>query len=155
MFVDDVLILTKADFAEWQLIQDILHLFNLVSGLCINYSKSSAHHWGLLDPELHHLKNHLPYSFLDLKEGFRYLGYQLKMGASLPEDWRWLVATFEKKIDFWCNKWLSMGGRLILIKTVLESLTVFWMTLERIPKKVIHILRRLAFNFLWDGQACR
>jgi hypothetical protein len=155
MFVDDVLILTKADFAEWQLIQDILHLFSLVSGLSINYSKSSAHHWGLSGPELHHLKNHLPYSFLDLKEGFRYLGYQLKMGASLPEDWRWLVATFEKKIDFWCNKWLSMGGRLILIKTVLESLAVFWMTLERIPKKVIHILRRLAFNFLWNGQACR
>jgi hypothetical protein len=48
-----------------------------------------------------------------------------------------------------------MGGRYILIKTVLESLAVFWMTLERVPKKVILILRRLAFNFLWNGQACR
>jgi ribonuclease HI len=92
---------------------------------------------------------------ISTKEGFRYLGYQLKLGATLPEDWRWLVATFERRIDFWCNKWLSMGGRYILIKSVLESIAVFWMTLERVPKKVIHILRRLAFNFLWNGQARR
>lgn len=44
MFVDDVLILTNADFAEWLVIQDILHLFCSVSGLSINHSKSSAHH---------------------------------------------------------------------------------------------------------------
>jgi hypothetical protein len=63
------------------------------------------------------------------------------------------VDTFEKKIGFWCNKWLSLGGRLILVKSVLESLAVYWMMLERVPSKIITTLRRLAFNFLWGGQA--
>jgi hypothetical protein len=152
MFVDDVLIMTKADLVEWTVIQDSLLHFCSTSGLSINHSKSSAHYWGLSDSELLRFKDHYTYTFIDLKEGFRYLGYQLKMGATLPGDWRWLVAIFEKKIDFWCNKWLSMGGRFILIKAVLESLAVFWMTLERIPNKITSLLRRLAFNFLWNGR---
>jgi ribonuclease HI len=152
MFVDDVLLLTKADLAEWLVIQDVLQLFCSVSGLSINYSKSSVHYWGLTDAELLLLKDSIPFTFINLSEGFNYLGFQLKMGASSSGDWRWLVALFERRIGFWCNKWLSLGGRYILVKSVLESLVVFWMTLERIPNRIIIILRRLSFNFLWNGQ---
>jgi hypothetical protein len=75
----------------------------------------------------------------------------MKMGAATPGDWQWLVDTFQRKIGFWCNIWLSLGGRLILIKSVLQSLAVFWMTLERIPKKILTTLRRIIFHFLWSG----
>jgi hypothetical protein len=104
-------------------------------------------------PNSFSFKDSIPFTFIDLSEGFRYLGFQLKLGASSPGDWRWLVAIFERRIGFWCNKWLSLGGRFTLVKSVLESLAVFWMTLERIPNKIIIILRRLSFNFLWNGQA--
>jgi hypothetical protein len=153
MFVDDVLLMTKADLTEWLVILDLLQLFCSVSGLSINYSKSTVHFWGLNEAELVLLKDSIPFSFIDLSKGFRYLGYQLKPGASSSVDWRWLVAIFERRIGFWCNKWLSLGGRFTLVKSVLESLAVFWMTLERIPNKIINILRRLSFNFLWNGQA--
>jgi hypothetical protein len=81
----------------------------------------------------------------------RYLGFQLKIGASSPEDWQWLIKLFERKIGGWCFKWLSLGGRLILVKSVLEGLAVYWMSLERIPSKIINTLRRLTANFLWNG----
>jgi hypothetical protein len=153
MFVDDVLIMNKADLAEWTVILDILRQFCSISGLSINFTKSSAHCWALSAPDLTLLKNLFSLNFIDLKEGFNYLGYQMQLGASLPGDWCWLVSSFERKIDFWCNKWLSLGGRFILIKAVLESLAVYWMTLERIPSKITSILRRLTTNFLWNGQA--
>lgn len=35
------------------------------------------------------------------------------------------MACFERKIGFWGNKWLSLGGRFILVKTVLEGLAVY------------------------------
>jgi hypothetical protein len=35
----------------------------------------------------------------------------------------------EKMIDHWCNKWISLGGRYIIINVVLESQLVYWMTL--------------------------
>jgi hypothetical protein len=52
MFVDDVLIMTKADLVEWTVIQDTLLHFCSISGLSINHSKSSAHYWGLSASEL-------------------------------------------------------------------------------------------------------
>jgi hypothetical protein len=55
----------------------------------------------------------------------RYLGFQLKIGASSPEDWQWLIKLYERKIGGWCFKWLSLGGRLILVKSVLEGLAVY------------------------------
>jgi hypothetical protein len=151
MFVDDVLLLSNADLAEWSVIQDVLLCFCSASGLSINLSKSSVYYWGLSETELLSFKASLPYTFFDLREGFRYLGFQLKLGAYTPADWQWLVNLFERKIAFWCNKWLSIGGRLILVKSVLESLAVFWMTLVKIPKKILNTLRRLASNFLWNG----
>jgi hypothetical protein len=87
-----------------------------------------------------------------LNEGFKYLGYFLKPGPSKFADWSWLVAKFENKIGLWCNKWLLLGGRLILVKAVLEGLAVFWMSLEVIPKSILNKLRRLSFAFLWSGQ---
>ena len=44
MFVDDVLLMKKADLVEWLVIQDMLQLFCSISGLSINYSKSSVHY---------------------------------------------------------------------------------------------------------------
>jgi hypothetical protein len=76
----------------------------------------------------------------------------LKPGAKNSEDWRWLVAKFERKIGYWCNKWLSLGGRYVLVNSVLQSLSVFWMSMERIPCFILTNLRRLSFNFLWSGQ---
>jgi hypothetical protein len=64
MFVDDVLVMSKADPLEWRLILDILQAFCGVSGLCINSSKTTVHYWGLGDLELNQLKVILPFTFL-------------------------------------------------------------------------------------------
>jgi hypothetical protein len=153
MFVDDVLIFLSADQGDWQALKDTLQLFCKASGLALNFSKSTVHYWGISDTELLSLKDSIPLPFISLSEGFSYLGFHLKLGSSTPCDWQWLVALFEKKISFWCFKWLSLGGRFILAKSVLESLAVYWMTLERIPTKIVLILRRLTFNFLWSDTA--
>jgi hypothetical protein len=110
MFVDDILLMSKADLAEWLAILDILQCFCSISGLSINPSKSTVHYWGLSEAELSCLKYSIPFSFFDLKKGFRYLGYQLKLGASSSNDWSCLVAILERRIGFWCNKQLSLGG---------------------------------------------
>jgi hypothetical protein len=152
MFVDDILLMAKAELSEWLVILDILNVFCTATGLSINSSKSSVHYWGVSEADLLLLKGSIPFTFIDLKEGFCYLGFRLKPRASTPADWSWLVAIFERKINFWCNKWLSLGGRYILVKSVLEGLAVYWMTLERIPNKVITLLRRLSCRFLWNDR---
>jgi hypothetical protein len=82
MFVDDVLLMSKGDPSEWRVILDILQAFCNVSGLCINFSKTIVHYWGLEEAELSLLKDSLPFTFVDLRLGFKYLGYYLKSRVS-------------------------------------------------------------------------
>jgi hypothetical protein len=44
-----------------------------------------------------------------------------------------------------------MGGRYILIKTVLEGQPVYWMSMEAIPRSVLCKIRKMMFHFLWHG----
>ena len=93
--------------------------------MCINNSKTTIHYGGLEEAKLIPFKEFLPFSFIELMLGFKYLGYHLKLAASKTKDWIWLVSKLEKKIGLWLNKWLSLGGCYVLVKTVLESQTVF------------------------------
>jgi hypothetical protein len=78
LFVDDILIMSKASSTEWEKIQEILHVFCQASGLVINIQKSILMHSGV-DPEnLHSIKYFLLYPCKDLSLGFKYLGYFLK-----------------------------------------------------------------------------
>jgi hypothetical protein len=101
--------------------------------------------------ELAPFKNLLPYSFSDLSSGFRYLGYFLKTGAYRAEDWDWLVAKNNKEDRLMVQRWLTLGGRYILVKTVLEGQYVYWMSMESIPHSVLNKIRKLMFQFLWNG----
>jgi hypothetical protein len=109
LFVDDVLIMTKATLQEWMEIDKIIKLFCKASGLMVNQSKTTVHFEGLSDAELAPFKMFLPYTFTDLSIGFKYLGYFLKTGAYKEDDWNWLVTKLEKKIGLWCNRWLVFG----------------------------------------------
>jgi hypothetical protein len=37
----------------------------------------------------------------------------------------WLIRRIERKISSWYNKWLSIAGRLTLVKLVLEATPVY------------------------------
>jgi hypothetical protein len=124
-FVDDVLIMTKAELPEWTEIDRIITLFCKASCLAVNQTKTTVHFDGLTVQELLPFKSLLPYTFSELSDGFKYLGYFLKTGKHEAEDCGWLLAKISKKISLWCNRWLSMGGRYILIKTVLEGQPVY------------------------------
>lgn len=47
---------------------------------------------------------------------------------------------------------LSRGGRLVLIKSVLCSILVYWATIAKIPKGILTQIRKACFKFLWSGK---
>jgi len=151
LFVDDVLIMSKENLSEWIAISNILQVFCLVSGMSTNNTKTIIHYWGLEEAELIPFKIDTPFSFVILNSGFKYLGYYLNPSASKIVDWYWLAEKLEKKIGLWCINWLSLGGRFILVKVVLESQSVFCMSMEHIPCKILSRICKLMFDCLWNG----
>ena len=83
-----------------------------------------------------------PFKMDPITVGFKYLGYH-------TSDWRWMIDLFERKIHNWAYKYLSLGGRVVLIKVVLTGLAFYWFALARCPKSILNVPRKLIFSFLW------
>lgn len=90
-----------------------------------------------------------PFEVLALDMGLKYLGYYLKPNNYLLEGWTWILKKVENIIGNWCNRWLSLGGTLILVKVVLENLPIYWLSIAKIPKLVLERIIKLMFSFLW------
>ena len=82
----------------------------------------------------------LPFRMEPLTVSFKYLGYRLKPLGYNTSDWRWMIELFEKKIQNWTYRYLSLGGRVVLIKVVLTGLAVYWFALARCPKSILNVL---------------
>lgn len=149
LFVDDVLLFGRQCALEWKWYYRIIKEFCLATGMEINYEKSCFYSMGdALDPDIYTL---FPVLYHHFDEGLTYLGYRLKPNCYRSGDWLWLIERIEHRIGVWCYRSLSLGGRLILIKSVIESMPVYWMTLHKIPKAVLNHIRKLAVSFLWSG----
>jgi hypothetical protein len=77
----------------------------------------------------------------------------LKPNNYVKVDWFWLTRKVEKRITLWCNKWLSRGGHLVLVKSILEAIPMYLDTLAHIPKGILEKIRKFCFNFLWQGSS--
>jgi hypothetical protein len=62
------------------------------------------------------LKDLLPFEVKPIDAGFKYLGFYIKPNCYTRADWNWLEKKIEKRIMCWSHRWVSLGGRVILVK---------------------------------------
>jgi len=152
LFVDDVLIFCSGTRGESRTLRDILDLFSKATGMEINAEKSSLTTHRMRPEEVNEISEYFPFTITGLDGGLKYLGFSLKANLYLIRDWYWLIGKVEKRLKGWSHKWLSRAGRLVLVKSVLEAIPVYWMSLSWIPKGILEKIRRLCFRFLWSGK---
>jgi len=99
LFVDDILIVTKASIVEWQEIKRVLRRFCSASGLKINDKNNYFLQHGGRQHELEILKANFHYNFIDLFVSFRYLGYYLKIDGYKKEDRQWFISKYGYQIS--------------------------------------------------------
>ena len=76
---------------------------------------------------------------------------------SKRSSWQPIIDKVKKRLSSWKAKTLSFGGRLCLCKAVLGSLSTFYFSLYRAPKKVLLTLESLRRRFFWgekEGSKC-
>ena len=137
LFVDDILIFCDGTRQDIDKVVEGLNLVQVAAGMVVNIDKSTITCSNLTEKEIQRLANRLPYRTLDIDDGLKYLGFYLKPNAYLKADWRWLLEKLEKRLHGWSHKWLSRAGRLVLVKSVLEAIPVYWLSLAWIPKGVL------------------
>jgi len=152
MFVDDVMLFQIGCIADWKVFKEVLELFCNATGMAFIPQKSMFLEAGWDDVELNLLKELFPFEVKSLDVGFKYLGFYIKRSCYTRTDSLWLEKKIEKRIFCWSHRWLALGGRVIFIKELLESIWMYWLSLEKNPKSVLNSIRRRMFSFLWTGK---
>ncbi|CAN1812553.1 LINE-1 reverse transcriptase homolog [Linum perenne] len=148
LYADDTVVFCEANEGQVRALVATLVCFEAVSGLRVNYHKSCMFVVGEVE------------DVASLAEVFgcevasfpsTYLGLPLGVRASSKGMWDPVIATVTRRLSGWKARYLSFGGRLTLLRSVLSSLPVYFMSLFRAPISVIKKLESIRCRFLWEG----
>ena len=126
LFADDSLVFCQAKQEEVQVTSDVLDLYAMASGQCINFEKSYVYfNSNTSRVQKDSIKNVLRVREVEKFES--YLGLPTLIGRSKYQAFSFLKERVWKKIQGWKGKLLSKAGKEVLIKAVAQSIpTCVW-----------------------------
>ncbi|XWS32389.1 hypothetical protein CRYUN_Cryun23aG0155400 [Craigia yunnanensis] len=80
---------------------------------------------------------------------FSYLGMPLRANPKRISTWDPVIRREKERLTLWRRKFLSFGRRVTLIKSILNSLPLYYLLIFKAPRSVIKKLEQLRRDFLW------
>ncbi|KAJ4757665.1 RNA-directed DNA polymerase (reverse transcriptase)-related family protein [Rhynchospora pubera] len=148
IYADDLVLMGDTNEQELREFVHIMVSFGNVSGLVINPVKSKI--W--ISKQCDDSAKARVQALLQAEaavENEIYLGAYLKHPNSASLTGKMLLEKMGARLAGWKSSMLSHAGRLVLIKSVLASLPVYYMTTEQIPKKWLKEMTGLIARFFW------
>ncbi|KAJ0899055.1 putative RNA-directed DNA polymerase [Helianthus annuus] len=149
IYADDVVFIGEWSIVNVNNLRRILRCFYLASGLKVNLDKCSIYGVGVNEGEVEAMAQ-----VLKCRKGtfpFKHLGLLVGANMNLARNWKPVIDTFKNRLSLWKAKTLSYGGRITLIKSVLNALPTYYLSLFKAPVKVIDALDRIRRVFFWGG----
>ncbi|XP_058734049.1 uncharacterized protein LOC131605745 [Vicia villosa] len=146
-FADDTLLVGEGSWKHLWAVRAVLRAFEIVSGLGINYNKSKLIGINTNEHFLEAASN-----FLSCKveeSNFYFLGIPIGFNPRKEATWKPLLLKMRNRLEGWSNRFLNLGGRITLLKSVLSSLCIFTMSFYKMPKKVVKLFTSVQSRFLW------
>ena len=149
-FADDTLIFVLKDGGCITNYFRILDVFAVMSGFQLNYSKSCFITWNSGD---HVWAKSIARSFgcLHSKCPTKYLGLPLGKNMSRTAAWKPMLEKIQNRLASWKARTLSRAGRLTLIKSVLNSLPVYYTSMFKMPRSIVMKIVKMQRSFFWVG----
>ncbi|GJY52247.1 RNA-directed DNA polymerase, eukaryota [Tanacetum coccineum] len=144
-YADDVIFVGKWNSSNLSTIVNVLKWFYLASGLKINLNKSKLMGIGISHDVVASAAKSIGCSILHTP--FNYLGVKVGGIMSRLSSWDDVIAKLSARLSKWKLKLLSIGGHLTLIKSVLSSLPLYYMSLFKVPKGVLSKMESIRRNF--------
>lgn len=148
-FADDTSLVGEGSWKHVWAIRTVLRAFEMVSGLGINYHKSKL--IGInTNPHFLEAVSHFLSCRLE-ESSFYFLGIPIGFNPRKEATWNPLFLKVRNRLEGWTNRFLNLGGRITLLKSVLSSICIFMMSFYKMPKKVELKFTSVLRKFLWGG----
>jgi hypothetical protein len=148
-FVDDTLLMNSPTAHEAVKLKSILSNFTEASGMTLNLDKSKLFFFNTpMEVQIHISKIlGIPRSSLPSN----YLGIPLTGAPAKSISWDSLLISMSNRLANWTFRPLNIAARLVLLKSVLQTLPTYLFTALVAPKHIIRAIRNIQRNFLWQG----
>jgi len=154
LFADDAIFFLNGTISEGQNLANILNLYCSATGQLVNRNKS-----GLI------FSKHCPTTLQDnmsqelrtpiMQRYGKYLGIPSEWGRSKKEMFSWLLARVNAKLEGWKEKFISKGGKENLLKSVVQALPHYAMSIFKLPVSICKSIEQRIARFWWRNDQNR
>jgi hypothetical protein len=85
-------------------------------------------------------------NFLNCREGsvpFKYLGLPVGANPRRVSTWEPLIQSLRNRLGSWMNRYISLGGHITLLNSVLSAIPIFYLSFMKMPIHVWKIIKRI------------
>ncbi|XP_058784657.1 uncharacterized protein LOC131659487 [Vicia villosa] len=154
LFADDCFLFFRANIAETTVMKDILATYEEATGQAINFLKSEFYCSRNVDSDT---RTELA-TLLGVQQVLgtgNYLGVPSMIGRSRKSALNFIKDKIWRKINSWSSRSLSQAGRETMIKSVLQSIPSYIMSLFLLPSSLTDEIEKMINRFLWGHKRDR
>ena len=127
----------------------MLKCYQLLSGLKINFAKSWFHGYNGSKKTLTEWAETIGCTAGACS--FQYLGATIGSSHKSIKFWDPIISKLKNKLDALDAESISIAGRVVLLKVVMDSIPAYWFHLFKVPAGIVEKIERLRRDFFWGG----
>ncbi|KAK2430924.1 hypothetical protein QL285_029213 [Trifolium repens] len=148
-YADDLMIYCKGNLAGLKALKDLFTRYASESGQFINHAKSTIYSGSITPRRLD-----IIVALLNFKIGalpFHYLGVPIFKGKPKLCHLQPIADKIKLKLSAWKASLLSIAGRVQLVKSVIQSMLTYSISIYSWPMSLLKDLEKCIRNFIWSG----
>ena len=145
-YVDDTFCIGVPTVKNLWTLKALLRGFEMASGWKVNLHKSS-----LIGVNVSREFMEVTCGFLHCRERsirFKYLGLPVGANPKKVSTWEPMLDQLRNKLNSWRSKYVSLGGRVILFNSVLNTILILYLSFMKMSLKVVKMVICIQREFL-------
>ena len=148
LFADDSLFFTLANLRSCKAIKQILRKYEEISGQAVNLRKSAITFGRNVKQDTKRRMRNL-LGIHNEGGGGKYLGLPEQFDKKKSELFQYIVEKVKEKTQGWSKRFLSPGGKEVLLKAVALAMPVYSMNVFKLNKGVCEEINSILAKFWW------
>ncbi|GAU35044.1 hypothetical protein TSUD_30100 [Trifolium subterraneum] len=149
LYADDIMVYCNGRHSNLVALKNLFNRYALASGQVVSPSKSTIFSGGISHARLLQIAQFIGFNIGSLP--FNYLGVPIFKGRPRVAFLQPVADKIKAKLAAWKASLLSIAGRVQLVKSVIQSMLVYTISIYAWPISLLRELERWIKNFIWSG----
>jgi len=75
----------------------------------------------------------------------------LDFNSKREKNWQGIIEKLKNKMENWAFRSLNIVGRIVLLKSVLQAIPIYPLSIMEVPQGVCSKIREILGKFIWGG----